>query len=212
MNAPPLSPPRPARAHGFTLIEMLVALLILAVMSALGYSTYRAARISATRAQESLARTREIEFGLRIMLQDLAEAVPRPIRAPLGTPRRPSFRGGPGQTTLLDLTRSGWSNTAGMQRSTLQRVSYALVGDKIQRSYQTVLDPTSTNQPVVQDLLTGVTSITLNFLDPNQAWNTQWPPPTLPLPDSEWTRPIAVEILIEFKDWGKIRRLVEVAG
>jgi type II secretion system protein J len=65
---------------------------------------------------------------------------------------------------------------------------------------------------VVQDLLTGVTSITLNFLDPNQNWNTQWPPPSLPLPESEWTRPVAVEILIEFKDWGKIRRLVEVAG
>jgi general secretion pathway protein J len=212
MNALPPTAMRPARARGFTLIEMLVALLILAVMSALGYSTYRAARISATRAQESLARTREIEFGLRILLQDLAEAVPRPIRDPLGTTRLPSFRGGPGQPTLLDLTRSGWSNTAGMQRSTLQRVSYALVGDKIQRSYQTVLDPTSTNQPVVQDLLTGVTSIQLNFLDPSQNWNTQWPPSTLPLPEGEWTRPVAVEILIEFKDWGKIRRLVEVAG
>jgi len=212
MSTPPQSPERRAHVRGFTLIEMLVALLILAVMSALGYGTYRAARISSTRTQESLARTREIEFGLRIMLQDLAEAVPRPIRDPLGTTRRPAFRGGPGETTLLDLTRSGWSNTAGMQRSTLQRVSYALVGDKIQRSYQTVLDPTSTNQPVVQDLLTGVTSITLNFLDPNQNWNTQWPPPTLPLPESGWTRPVAVEILIEFKDWGKIRRLVEVAG
>jgi len=212
-----MTPPSPVRSlrsrlRGFTLIEMLVALLILTVMSALGYGTYRSARISAARAQESLARTREVEFGLRIMEQDLAEAVPRPIRDPLGTTRLAAFRGGPGQPSLLDLTRAGWSNTAGMQRSTLQRVSYALVGDKLERSYQTVLDPTSSSQPVVQDLLSGVTSIQLNFLDPNQNWNTQWPPLTLTLPDSEWTRPIAVEILIEFKDWGKIRRLVEVAG
>ncbi len=212
MNRAPPSPTRPARVRGFTLIEMLVALLILAVMSALGYGTYRAARLSAGRAQESLARTREIEFGLRILEQDLAEAVPRPIRDPLGTTRLPAFRGGPGQASLLDLTRAGWSNTAGMQRSTLQRVSYSLIGDKLERSYQTVLDPTSSSQPVVQDLLSGVTSITFNFLDPNQNWNTLWPPPSLPLPDSEWTRPVAVEILINFKDWGKIRRLVEVAG
>jgi general secretion pathway protein J len=200
------------RATGFTLIEVLVALLILSVMSALGYSTYKAARISAERAQESLKRTREIEFGLRVMLQDFAQAVPRPIRDPLGTSRLPAFRGGPGAPTLLDLTRAGWSNTAGMQRSTLQRVSYALTGDKLQRSYQTVLDPTTQNTPVVVDLLTGVSSIKFNFLDSNQGWNTQWPPPTMPLPDSLWTRPVAVEILIQFKDWGQVRRLVEVAG
>jgi type II secretion system protein J len=94
----------------------------------------------------------------------------------------------------------------------MERVSYSLVGTTLQRSYQTVLDPTANNQPVVQDLLTGVTSIQFRFLDTNQAWNTQWPPATLPLPDSEWTRPVAVEIVIEFKDWGHIRRLVEIAG
>jgi type II secretory pathway component PulJ len=101
-------------------------------------------------------RTREIEFGLRIMAQDFSQAVPRPIRDPLGSTRAPSLRAGLGKATLVDLTRAGWSNTAGMQRSTLQRVSYQLTGDKFQRSYQTVLDPTQNNTPVVQDLLTGV--------------------------------------------------------
>jgi hypothetical protein len=32
------------------------------------------------------------------------------------------------------------------------------------------------------------------------------------LPESLWTRPVAVEIIVEFKDWGRIRRLIEVAG
>jgi general secretion pathway protein J len=206
--------PASRRAHtrGFTLIELLVALLLLSIMSALGYSTYRAARISAERAQQSLQRTREIEFGLRVITQDFAEAAPRPVRDPLGSTRLPAFRGGIGAPTLLDLTRAGWSNTAGMQRSTLQRVSYTLNGDKFQRSYQTVLDPTTQNTPVVQDLLTGVSSIKFNFLDANQNWQTQWPPPSVPSPESLWTRPVAVEIIIEFKDWGHIRRLIEVAG
>jgi hypothetical protein len=31
-------------------------------------------------------------------------------------------------------------------------------------------------------------------------------------PDNLWTRPLAVELIIEFKDWGRIRRLIEVAG
>jgi general secretion pathway protein J len=202
-----------ARHRGFTLIELLVALLILGIMSALGYGTYRQARISAERAEESMRRTREIEFGMRVLVQDFAELAPRPVRDSLGSPTRlAALRAGPGASTLIDLTRGGWSNTAGQQRSTLQRVSYQLDGTVLKRSYQTVLDPALGYTPVVQNLLTQVKSIQLRFLDQNQAWSDLWPSSTLVAPASWWTRPVAVEINIEFKDWGKIRRLVEVAG
>jgi general secretion pathway protein J len=244
-------------AAGFTLIEILVALLILGIMSALGYGTYRAARISAERTEESLKRSREIEFGMRMMVQDFAEAVPRPVRDILGETRLPSMQGTGGIGTLsatsssdsgsssgmsfasqsfsgqsfnsqsastlgsgtsssvaslVDLTRTGWSNTAGQQRSTLQRVSYSLVDDVLKRSYQVNVDTVQGNKPVVQDLFTGVKAIQLRYLDGNQTWQTQWPPPSLAPPESLWTRPVAVELIIEFKDWGRIRRLIEIAG
>jgi general secretion pathway protein J len=245
---------------GFTLIEVLVALLILGIMSALGYGTYRAARISAERTEESLKRSREIEFGMRVIVQDFAQAVPRPVRDMLvqtPVPSIPAMRGTGGVGTLsaaagsssgsgsssgmgfssqsfssqsfnsgsnfggsksssaasiVDLTRGGWSNTAGQQRSTLQRVSYGLVDDVLKRSYQTSLDTAQGNQPVIQDLFTGVKAIQLRYLDANQSWQAQWPPPALAPPDSLVTRPVAVELIIEFKDWGRIRRLIEVAG
>jgi general secretion pathway protein J len=202
-----------ARARGFTLVEILVALLILGIMSALGYGTYRQARISAERTEESLKRTREIEFGMRVMIQDFSQAVPRPVRDPIGQSRQPAMRAGVGTgTALVNLTRAGWSNTAGLQRSTLQRVSYQLVDGVFKRSYQSVLDATPSNTPVVQDLLTGVKTIEFHYLDDNQNWTDQWPPPTLPPPNNLWTRPVAVEIIVDFKDWGRVRRLVEVAG
>jgi general secretion pathway protein J len=242
---------------GFTLIEVLVALLILGIMSALGYGTYRAARISAERTEESLKRSREIEFGMRMMMQDFAEMVPRPVRDILGQSRLPALQGTGGVGTLsavanagassgsssgmnfasqsfssqsfnsgsglggntsasvakiADLTRAGWSNTAGQQRSTFQRVSYSLVNDVLKRSYQVNLDTVQGNQPVVQDLFTGIKAIQLRYLDSNQTWQSQWPPPTMPPPDGLTTRPVAVEVIIEFKDWGRIRRVIEVAG
>jgi len=254
-------------AAGFTLVEILVALLILAIMAALGYSTYRAARISAERTEESLKRSREIEFGMRIMVADFAQLVPRPVRDILGQSRLPALRGTPGggsvtvtsaslgassstgsnsesgisfnsnspspglsfnsgsglggatdltALSMVDLTRAGWSNTAGQQRSTLQRVSYALVGDVLKRSYQTNLDTVQGNKPVVQDLLTGVKGVRLRYLDGNQAWQNQWPETSNIQNGSSTTdlqsRPVAVEIVIQFKDWGAIRRLVEVSG
>jgi general secretion pathway protein J len=247
-------PPRTALG-GFTLVELLVALLILGIMSALGYGTYRAARISAERTEESLERSREIEFGMRVMVQDFAEMAPRPVRDALGQSRIPALRGTGGIGTIstsnlgsassssssllassssstgmsfnsngsfgssstsvasiVDLTRAGWSNTAGQQRSTLQRVSYTLVDDVLKRSYTTSLDTVLGTTPVSQDLFTGVKAIQLRYLDGNQAWQSVWPPAALQLPDSLWTRPVAVEVIIEFKDWGRIRRLIEVAG
>jgi general secretion pathway protein J len=117
---------------------------------------------------------------------------------------------------MVDLTRAGWSNTAGQQRSTLQRVSYALVGDVLKRSYQTNLDTVQGNKPVVQDLLTGVKGVQLRYLDGNQAWQNQWPETTTiqgaPNGTADQTRPVAVEIIVQFKDWGAIRRVIEVSG
>jgi general secretion pathway protein J len=112
---------------------------------------------------------------------------------------------------VIDVTRAGWSNTAGQQRSTLQRVSYALVGDVLKRSYQSNLDTVQGNKPVVQDLLTGVSGVQLRYLDSNQTWQNQWPGPTS-TPDLFQSRPVAVELIIQFKDWGAVRRLIEVAG
>jgi general secretion pathway protein J len=255
------------RSAGFTLVEILVALLILAIMSALGYSTYRAARISAERTEDSLKRSREIEFGMRVMASDFAQLVPRPVRDILGQSRLPAIRGTPGAGTvtatsaslgaagsgtglssglsfnssnptpgmsfnsgsnfgsttdpnavpMVDLTRAGWSNTAGQQRSTLQRVSYALVGEVLKRSYQTNLDTVQGNKPVVQDLLTGVKGVQLRYLDGNQSWQSQWPEATTIQGGSNasadlQSRPVAVEIIVQFKDWGPIRRVIEVSG
>jgi general secretion pathway protein J len=256
------------RTAGFTLVEILVALLILAIMAALGYSTYRAARISAERTEDSLKRSREIEFGMRIIVADFAQLVQRPVRDILGQGRLPALRGTPGAgsvtvtaaslgansgtgvgsspgmsfnsgsnptpgmsfnsgsnfgattdltaLSMVDLTRAGWSNTAGQQRSTLQRVSYALVGDVLKRSYQTNLDTVQGNKPVIQDLLTGVKGVQLRYLDGNQTWQNTWPETTT-IQNSGSTadlqsRPVAVEIIIQFKDWGAIRRLIEVSG
>ena len=281
---------------GFTLIEMLVALLILGIMAALGYGSYRAARLSADRTEASLKRSREIEFGMHVIVQDLAETAPRPVRDILGVSRLAAVQGTGGVGTLsattdsglganstmsfatqsfssqsfksdsstsgtgwelgggansniapiVVLTRMGWSNTAGEQRGGLQRVSYGLVDDVLKRSYQMNLDTVQGNQPVVQDLFTGVKAVQLRYLDNNQTWQTQWPPPgglqssavtqspalgqsqngiPTPVPAQSSTaiqsegvsdnlamRPVAVELIIEFKDWGKVRRLVEVAG
>ena len=90
-------------------------MLILAIMAALGYSTYRAARLSAERTEESLKRSREIEFGMRIMVQDIAQAVPRPVRDMLGQSRLPTMHGTPGAGTFHHLNAELFKSMFGLQ-------------------------------------------------------------------------------------------------
>jgi general secretion pathway protein J len=137
---------------------------------------------------------------------------PRPVREPLGESVEPALRCGAGTETLAELTRSGWSNPAGVPRSTLQRVSYRLQDNKLQRAYWNALDRTLTTEPTAATLLDHVRSVSLRFMDQNQSWHEQWPPLGYSGPDAARVRPIAVEITLDLEDWGKLVRLVEVAG
>jgi general secretion pathway protein J len=228
MIAPRTQGDKPAQ-RGFTLIELLVALLILGIMSALGYGTYRAARRSAERTEASLQRSVRDSLGqsrLPALHGSQGNGTSAGTEEGSGLNSSSSsmhFDSGPGFTSnfsssattslpLAELTRGGWSNTAGLQRSTLQRVTYALVADVLKRSYTTALDTVQGAQPVVQDLFTGVKTIQFRYLDANQVWQNQWPPASMAPPSSWVSRPVAVEVTVEFKDWGRVRRLVEISG
>jgi type II secretion system protein J len=126
------------------------------------------------------------------------------------------------------LTRGGWTNPTGLQRPALQRVAYYFQDGTLRREHWTVLDPTQSSTAVRRDLMSHLKSVSLRFLDvqtgqvqvqgqtPNlsqsSAWSPIWPPLNNANQDNRRYRPIAVEITLETEDWGKIVRIVEIAG
>ena len=75
-----------------------------------------------------------------------------------------------------------------------------------------MLDRTLTAEPTSAVLLDSVRSVELPLHGQNQSWHEQWPPLGYSGPDAARLRPIAVEITLDLEDWGKLVRLVEVAG
>jgi general secretion pathway protein J len=68
------------RAPGFTLLELLVALFVTAVMFAIGYGAITQALENRERVQVQQRRLNELQRAMRTLVQDFAQAVPRPVR------------------------------------------------------------------------------------------------------------------------------------
>jgi general secretion pathway protein J len=205
-------PHEPVIAHsrGFTLLELLVAMFIAAVIFAMGYGAINQAVKSRIELQEQQAKLLELQTGVRVIEQDLVQLAPRPIRQPVGSDSYPALMASTTTQPFLALTRAGWTNPSGLQRPELQRVAYYFENGTLRREYWTVLDPTQASKAVRRDVLTHLKSVSLRFYSQGQTWGTQWPLSTRL--DEYPTRPIAVEITLETEDWGKIVRVFEVPG
>lgn len=199
---------------GFTLLELLVALFIFAVLSALGYTAITQALENRERVRTQQLRIGELQTAMRVLVQDFAQLAPRPVRDVIGAADEPALRAPGGGTTLVAFTRNGLANPAGIARSTLERVEYALEAETLLRLSWPVLDRTQAVTPRRQPVLTGVRSVRLRYMDAARQWLEQWPPGSTPRPPSQQLRmrPIAVEVTLETVDFGVVVRLVEVAG
>ena len=216
------TPPGPVIPHssGFTLLELLVAMFIAAIVFAMGYGAINQAVKSRIELQEQQAKLLELQTAVRVIEQDLVQLAPRPIRQPVGSDYYPalmcntttstSTSSGNATQPVVALTRAGWTNPSGLQRPALQRVAYYFADSTLRREYWTVLDPTQTSQAVRRDILTHVKSVSLRFYSQGQTWGLQWPLSTRV--DDYPTRPVAVEVTLDTEDFGKIVRVIELPG
>jgi general secretion pathway protein J len=205
------------RGRGFTLLELLVALFIAAVMFAMGYGAITQALTSRDSLKEQQAHLLELQTAVRVLEQDFMQLAPRPVRQAIGDePAQPALLGAvPGTQPIVALTRGGWANPAGLPRPGLQRVAYFLENGTLRREYWNVLDPTLASTTTKRDLMTHVKALTLRYLDQAHQWQEQWPPGTAAIRTQEWTlrqRPLAVEITLDTEGWGKVVRIIEIAG
>jgi len=199
-------------AQGFTLIELMVAVVIFAILAALGYAALNNSMRYHEVTDQSLRKLRELQTAVRLLGQDFEQLAPRPVRDPLGGPNQPALWGDLRNAYPVLLTRAGWANNAGVQRPSLQRVGYLLDNGTLRRDSWTVLDATAANEPVRRELLKSVKRFEVRYLTVSRAWITQWPEPGTQPPQNERDRPIAVEVTLELTDWGVITRLFELPG
>ena len=200
------------RTGGFTLLELLVAMAIFAILGTLALTGYTELQKQSEYAEQRLARTRDVQRAVQIICQDLGQVEPRPVRQPLGEGWLPALMAGESVESRIEFTRAGWSNTAGLERPTLQRVAYRVDQDGLWRDHWPVLDRTIAQEPVRHKLLGNVQGVRFRFLTPAGEWVERWPATEGRTDADARLRPTAIEVTLDLEDWGEIRRIVEVAG
>jgi general secretion pathway protein J len=207
------------RRAGFTLVEVMIAIFIAAIMFAIGYRALNQGLQYNESLKVSQARITEIQRGMRVIAQDFAQLAARAARDTQGTGQLlPAISAQNRDNTLMVFSRTGWSNPAGVQRPAEQRVRYRFIDGSLIRDYWLALDAALAAEPRQRILLTRLKSVEVRFLDPaSRNWRTEWPvsSPNGPVGPANvdellLTRPLAIELTVVFDDWGRVQRIFEV--
>ena len=200
-----------SRQNAFTLIEILVAMAIFAILSALAYGALSQTLLSAEILSDRMDRLQALQRTMRLLTDDMHQLAPRPVRDELGDNFAPALSTAFQSGFAIELTRNGWNNPMTLPRSTMQRAAYRIEEDELVRYHWNVLDRTLSNEPVSVVLLDGVEAIEFRFFQSDGEYTDQWPPLAQAGPSNMRLRPRAVEITLRLADEGEIIRLVEVA-
>lgn len=201
--------PKKHRQKGFTLLELLVALAIFAVVSAMAYGGLNAVLRAKSGNDEHNLRMRQLQKAFSIIERDVEQAVLRSVRDNYGETKGAMISADYGEYRFL-LTRHGWNNpfASGKRvRSYLQRVAYQLEDQQLKRIYWFDLDRDYDSRKYDMILLDNVKSLDLRFVDGQGKWQTRWPS----LGAEEEVLPRGVELTVELQGWGKITRLFALA-
>lgn len=194
-----MSLPFQKSASGFTLVELLVAVLVFGLLAATAYGGLNALSIAIDAQRERSAAFADLQRAVATLDSDLRQLVSRRGRDRQG--RLLPVLGG--DSRILLGRRAGRMNPADLPRSQLQQFEWRLEPDGLVRRTWPEVDSAPDSPPTGRTVFGQATGIEFRFRDSSGAWHRQWPassPPQL--------LPSAVEYILDTPVFGTIRRIV----
>lgn len=158
---------------GFTLVEMMVALLVFSLLSVAGVLLLRSAVDTNEAAGENLSQMADMQRLVSLMEADFSQTIPRTYRDQDGN-RKPAMidENQNDDGVFLSFVRGGHSNVNGKARSSLQRVEYRLNENQIERVTYDSTDGGDASAPAV--LVDVVDDVRLRFRGKTGIWVSRW--------------------------------------
>jgi general secretion pathway protein J len=194
------------RPQGFTLIEVLVAFLIFAIIGMISSQLMSQTISAQAKLSDRGARLADVHRAMQILQRDIMQLADRPIRDQYGDPLQAIIIGTEG---VIEFSRAGWRNPLQLPRAEVQRVGYLLQDNKLLRGYWQVLDRAQDTEPAYQTLLHDVERMEFFALDVSGNEHSYWPVPGMDVNDPQFAL-AGVILRIEMAPFGVVERVWEV--
>jgi general secretion pathway protein J len=196
------------KQRGFTLIEVLVAMAILAVVIMATHQILDSTTKAKEASDEKIAELNGLQTAFRLMDQDFSQMTQRTVRNEAGDAQEQYLLAGryilESQYDGIAFVRDGWVNPINLlPRSELQAVGYRVLDDNLERVYRVYVDQLDNMEPRVQVVLKGIEELKFEFLDADNEWQEQWQIKALPK---------AVAVTLQQIEAEPIRRVFLVPG
>ena len=199
--------PPPSRQSGLTLIELVVAIGLLAVMTLMTYRGFDSMLRASEQVQSESERWQAVSMLFERIGSDVGQATRRPVRAGddsllpewLGLAPSANKAEAPLEDKInaqLEFTRK---SPAGADEV---RLGYRLRQERVELLIWRVLDRAPASSADVHPLLDGVKDLRFRYLDASGNWNDSWP-----AADKLQALPRALALELTLKDGTTLQRL-----
>jgi len=184
-----------SKVRGFTLIEILIALTVFAILAAITSNILYQSFRTRERINEQSTRLSKLQLSVSFLQQDLSQFTERAIRVD-DMRLLPIFSG---QRNYLEFTRDGNINPgASEQRSTLIRIAYVCHQGKLLRRTWDALDTAQRKKYVDRILIDGLQECHFGFLNQALQLFTEWRADATDNTQNKEQTPKAVQINLIF--------------
>lgn len=191
--------------RGFTLMELLIAITVFAVLGAISYGGLNTVLKTRTRTVKAAEQLHTLQIALMLIQRDITQIINEPSRNEFGDMQPPvmtEFN----DDRIIEFSRVGWNNPTGQLRSNFQRVAYGFEDNTLFRYYWPHFHRGPEEKPIKAELLKDLQEVTLKFMDNQESWHDEWPP----LNSSSIELPQLVKIELELKNGEKVTRVFAV--